>query len=222
MLISRLGERNKMIKEFEGKNENDAINNAIAALGISREEIEIEIVENKKPLFFLGKGRVKIRVHLQDIIEDNIEHTKMIEFISQILKYMHIAAQIKIKEKDEKRVIIDIITKDSAILIGKKGKTLDALQLLINIIASKDKENIQKIVIDTENYRNRREKNLIIFARKVAEKVKKTRSSILLEAMNPFERRLIHTTLNKHKEIETISEGDGLYKKIRVLYKGYK
>lgn len=209
-----------MIREFEGKNENEAINNAVAALGIKREEIEIEIVENKKPIFFLGKSRVKIRVHVQESNEhyDN----KIFEFISKVLKFMNVSAQIKVKEKIDKRLVLDIVSKDSAILIGKKGKTLDALQLLTNIIASKDEEAFSKIIIDTENYRNRREKNLISFAKRVAEKVRRTRSSMLLEAMNPFERRLIHTTLNKHKEIETVSEGDGLYKKIRVLYKGYK
>lgn len=212
-----------MIREFEGKNENDAINNAIAALGISKEEIEIEIVENKKPIFFLGKGKVKIRVHVQDeeIKSEQVDN-RIIQYITNILKLMNITAQIKVQEKNDKRLCLEIISKDSAILIGKKGKTLDAFQLLINIVANKYNDNFPKVVIDSENYRNRREKNLIFFAKKIAEKVKKTRSSILLEAMNPFERRLIHTTLNKHKDIETISEGDGLYKKIRVLYKGYK
>jgi len=213
-----------MIREFEGKNENDAINNAVLALGINKEDIEIEIVENKKPIFFLGKGRVKIRVHVQENCESNDGQidNKIYEFITKILKFMNISAQIKVKEKIDKRVVLDLVSKDSALLIGKKGKTLDALQLLTNIIAGKDEATFSKIIIDTENYRNRREKNLISFAKRVAEKVRKTRSSILLEAMNPFERRLVHTTLNKHKEIETVSEGDGLYKKIRVLYKGYK
>lgn len=209
-----------MIKEFEGKNENDAIEKAITTLGITRDEIEIEIIENVKPKFFLGKSKVIIRVNVPDVQELKPLEKKVVKFVSGILKIINISGKINVKEKDEKCIVVNIESKDSAILIGKKGKTLDALQLLTNIIASKDEEDYTKIVIDTENYRSRREKNLISFAKRVADKVKRTRSSMLLEAMNPFERRLVHTTLNKHRDIETVSEGDGLYKKIRVLYKG--
>ncbi|HUV08372.1 MAG TPA: R3H domain-containing nucleic acid-binding protein, partial [Spirochaetia bacterium] len=76
-----------------------------------------------------------------------------------------------------------------------------------------------RVTVDAEDYRKRRERQLVRFANKVAEQVRRSRGSKLLEAMNPFERRLIHTTLNKQQNIETISEGEGLYKKIRVFYK---
>ena len=109
-----------------------------------------------------------------------------------------------------------------SILIGKKGKNLDALQILMNVYAAKlGKENI-RIILDTENYRIRREESLVRMAYNIAEKVRESRSSILLESMNPFDRWLVHTTLNDINDIETKSEGDGLYKQIRVFYRGYK
>ena len=77
-----------------------------------------------------------------------------------------------------------------------------------------------RIILDTENYRVRREENLVHLAYTTADRVRSTRNSVLLEPMNPFERRLIHTTLNEIPDVETKSEGEGLYKQVRVLYKG--
>ena len=107
-------------------------------------------------------------------------------------------------------------------MIGRKGKTLDALQLLANVYAGRLDNPDTKIVLDTENYRIRREESLVRLAYTTADRVRTSRSSVLLEPMNPFERRLIHTTLNDIGDIETKSEGEGLYKQVRVLYKGVR
>jgi spoIIIJ-associated protein len=107
-------------------------------------------------------------------------------------------------------------------LIGRKGKNLDALQLLANVVASRLDHGDIKIVLDSENYRSRREESLIRLAQKVGDQVKRSKKSQLLEPMNPFERRLIHTTLNDIAEISTKSEGEGLYKKVKVFYRGHE
>lgn len=112
-----------------------------------------------------------------------------------------------------------IESEHSNILIGKKGKNLDALQLIINVYAGRLGCE-RRVILDSENYRIRREENLVKLARKTAEQVRKTRSSRLLEPMNPFERRLIHTALNDMKDIDTKSEGDGLFKQVRIIYRG--
>lgn len=217
-----------MIQEFEGKTKDEAIDNAISALGLSKEEIDIEIVESKKSLLFFGKNKVKIRVHMGDeeqtkidSIENENDHSaKIIDFIKGLLKKMGISGKIVIRGYEPSKLLIDIISPDSGILIGKKGKTLDSIQLLVNVFAGKNNYEDLKIIVDTENYRKRREKSLVTFAHKIAEQVKRSKGSMLLEAMNPFERRLIHTALNENPNIETISEGDGLYKRVRILYKG--
>ena len=111
-------------------------------------------------------------------------------------------------------------SESSSILIGRKGKNLDALQLLANVYAGHLGHEEIRVILDTENYRVRREENLVHLAYNTADKVRSTKHSILLEPMNPFERRLIHTTLNDFSDIETKSEGEGLYKQVRVIYKG--
>ena len=110
----------------------------------------------------------------------------------------------------------------SSILIGRKGKNLDALQLLANAYAGRLGREDLRVILGTENYRIRREESLVRLAYTVADKVRMSRKSMLLEPMNPFERRLIHTTLNDISDVETKSEGDGLYKQVRVIYKGVR
>ena len=110
----------------------------------------------------------------------------------------------------------------SSILIGRKGKNLDSLQLLANVYAGRLGREDVRVILDIENYRIRREEALVRLAYNTADKVRTSRRSILLEPMNPFERRLIHTTLNDISDVETKSEGEGLYKQVRVFYKGIR
>ncbi len=151
-----------------------------------------------------------------DPTEDEI---KVIKFLTEIITRMGYEAAINVMRKEERKVVLGIESRNSGILIGRKGKNLDALQLLANVYASKLPTSF-KVVVDAENYRLRHEESLVRLANKTAEQVRRSRSSRLLEPMNPFERRLIHTTLNSMKDIETKSEGDGLYKQVRVFYKG--
>jgi spoIIIJ-associated protein len=124
-----------------------------------------------------------------------------------------------IASRNEKKILIKIESNHSGILIGKKGKNLDALQVLANVIASKIDGNGKKVILDSENYRLKREESLIRIAIKVGEQVKNSKGSKLLEPMNPFERRLIHTALSDMEHVETKSEGEGLLKQVRIFYK---
>jgi spoIIIJ-associated protein len=215
-----------MVHEFEGRTEKEAIDLAIESLGLDREEIDVEILENKKKGFLFGGGKVKIRVHLseeeedRDIIEpqDEIENG-LLEFLSEIIRKMSLDGEVFLVSREEGRLVYEIQSDDAAILIGRQGKTLDAFQLLMNIYAGKISQSRLRVVVDAEDYRQRREKQLIRIAHRVAEQVRRTKGSKLLDAMNPFERRLIHTALNDLSNVETVSEGEGLYKKIRVFYR---
>lgn len=217
-----------MIQEFEGKTEKEAIDRAIEALGLDRDEIDIEIVENQKGFLF-GKGKVKIKVHLTDDQDDDEERevlepegeveAQLVAFVKTVVERMGYPCDAQIVSREDGRTVIDVTSEHSGIIIGRKGKNLDALQLLTNVYAGRIAGRHVKVVVDSEDYRRRREASLVQLARRTGEQVRRSRGSRLLEAMNPFERRLIHTTLSSEEDIATISEGEGLYKKVRVFYK---
>jgi spoIIIJ-associated protein len=122
--------------------------------------------------------------------------------------------------REKRKLGLNIASTDSSFIIGKKGKTLDALQLIVSIYVMQLGRNDIRILLDCENYRVRREENLVRTAYSVAARVRESRSSILLEPMNPFDRRLIHTALSDMNDVDTKSEGQGQYKQVRVFYKG--
>ena len=145
---------------------------------------------------------------------------KMLEFVEGIIERMGYGGKVSMMFREERKICLKIDSDYSSILIGKKGKNLDALQLLANIYAGRQGREDTKIILDSENYRIRREESLVRLAYTVADRVRENRGSILLEPMNPFDRRLIHTTLNDIADVETKSEGDGLYKQVRVYFRG--
>jgi len=151
--------------------------------------------------------------------ETDFEHG-VVDFVRQVTAKMGYSADVVIMYRDENKLGLRLDSEHANILIGRKGKNLDALQLLANVVAGTLGESDVKIILDTEGYRARREEQLIQLAHKVGDQVLRTRGSKLLEPMNPFERRLIHTTLNDIEDIGTESEGDGLYKQVRVFFRG--
>ena len=231
-----------VVREFEGKSEKEAIDRAIEELGLDRNEIDFEIVEAKRPGILFRGGKVKIRVHMSEESEEeeqvpdgeegsasrrgapgasgSVFETKMVEYTRELLALMGFEAEVTVNFREEKRIGLDIEADGSAILIGKQGKTLEALQFIVNLAAGRMGGETTRIVLDTEDYRSRRERSLVRMANQVAEQVRRNHDSQLLEALNPFERRLIHTALARHGDIETVSEGDGLYKRIRVIWRG--
>ncbi len=232
-----------MTYEFEGKTEKDAIEKATIELGLESDQFDVEIIETQKKTLFKS-GYVKIRVHTDEatpgvkyddekdspvetakrvmgnpIPQDEFEQ-KLTTFVSDVIAKMGYEATVEIMFREERKLGLKLSSESSSILIGRKGKNLDALQLLANVYAGHLGREDVRVILDTENYRVRREENLVHLAYTTADKVRTKRTSILLEPMNPFERRLIHTTLNDFNDIETKSEGEGLYKQVRVIYKG--
>ena len=233
-----------MTYEFEGKTEKEAIEIAANELNLERDQFDVEILETQKNSLF-KKGYVKIRVHtLNDVpnagntlenkdydetprvkidpVPQGEFEEKLTTFIKEIVEKMGYDVKVEITYREDKKIGIRLESSFSSILIGRKGKNLDALQLLANIYAGRLGHEEIRIILDTENYRIRREEALVRLAYNTADKVRSSRNSILLEPMNPFERRLIHTTLNDIPDVETKSEGDGLYKQVRVFYKGIR
>ena len=238
-----------MVYEYEGKTEKEAIEKAAQELGLEKDQFDVEILETQKNSLF-KKGFVKIRVHTVDtpdhvapefegsvpnataqatnpklvanpLPQDEFE-TKLLDFVTQMINKRGDEVTVEVMFREEKKIGIKLTSESSSILIGRKGKNLDAMQLLANVYAGHLGREDVRVILDSENYRIRREESLVRLAYTTADKVRSSRTSILLEPMNPFERRLIHTTLNDIPDIETKSEGDGLYKQVRVIYKGVR
>ena len=115
---------------------------------------------------------------------------------------------------------IDFAGEDMGILIGKRGQTLDSLQYLTSLVVNKEQQDYVRVKVDTENYRSRRKDTLENLAKNIAFKVRKTRKPVVLEPMNPYERRIIHSALQGNKYVETYSEGNEPYRHVVVVYKG--
>ena len=134
--------------------------------------------------------------HIEPLPMDDFE-SKIVEWTSEVINLMGYSAQVSVAFREPNKLGLRIDTDSASILIGKKGRNIDALQLLANVYAGNLGHSDTKIVLDSENYRLRREEALVRIAYKTAEEVRSTGHSILLEPMNPFERRIIHTTLDR-------------------------
>jgi spoIIIJ-associated protein len=143
----------------------------------------------------------------------------IMEYLENIVHLMGIEGKASVIFRERRKLGVNIHSQESSFIIGKKGKTLDALQSIASIYAAHLGHEHVRIILDCENYRVRREESLVRLAYSVAGRVRETRVSILLEPMNPFDRRLIHTTISDIDNVETKSEGQGLYKQVRVFYK---
>ena len=215
-------------REYEGRTEEEAIDKAIEALGLTEDEIDVEVVEAQRPGFLKG-GKVRIRVHLADDedalpeLEPETElERQVIEFVTVLLEKASLPADVRIDRREPGRLTLEILSDDPAIVIGKHGSTLESLQLITNIHVGRINTEGEpvRVVLDTEDYRYRREQSLLRMANRVAHEVRRTGRPRLLAPLNPFERRLIHTALGEMGGVTTESEGDGLYKQIRVSYHG--
>ena len=142
------------------------------------------------------------------------------EFLEGVFKTMDMDVEISEDyQKDTGILTVNMEGEDMGVLIGKRGQTLDSLQYLVSLVVNKDVEGYIHVKADTENYRERRKKTLENLAKNIAFKVKRTRQSVALEPMNPYERRIIHSALQNEKYITTYSEGEEPYRKVVVAIK---
>lgn len=143
------------------------------------------------------------------------------KFLAGVFKAMELPVDIQIVyDKENDSLDINFDGEDMGILIGKRGQTLDSLQYLTSLVVNKEQENYVRVKLDTENYRSRRKDTLENLAKNIAFKVRKTRKAVVLEPMNPYERRIIHSALQGNKYVETYSEGNEPYRHVVVVYKG--
>lgn len=207
---------NKVI-EKTGKTVEEAINNSLSELNLTRDKVDIEVLdEGSKGLFrLLGNKLARVKVTVKD---DYAFEAK--SFLREILDSMGIKAEIHVRDT-ENGLRINMIGPDMGILIGHRGETLDALQYLISLVINKNKTSTEykRVILDTENYRQKREETLVRLANRIAIKAKNQKRNVALEPMNPYERRIIHSALQDNPYVTTRSEGEEPYRKVVVELK---
>ena len=179
-------------REFTGKTVEDAVMEAAIKLETTSDKLDYEILE-KGSSGFLGIGSKPAKIKARKLMEtvDRVE-----EFLADVFAAMQIDAKIEITEnKEENTMNVDLSGEDMGVLIGKRGQTLDSLQYLASLVANKGEEEYVRVKVDTENYRQRRKDTLENLAKNIASKVRRTGRAVVLEPMNPYERRVIHSAL---------------------------
>lgn len=202
--------------EVSAKNVDDAITQASIQLGITSDQLEYEIVEKGSTGFLgIGSKNAVIKARRKFSLEDNVK-----DFLNSVFKAMNMTVEILVQINEEEHFIdIELKGDDMGILIGKRGQTLDSLQYLTSLAVNKHSEQYYKVKVDTENYRKRRKETLENLAKNIAYKVKRTKHSVSLEPMNPFERRIIHSALQNDRYVTTHSEGEEPFRHVVVTLK---
>lgn len=205
----------KQIVEKTGKSVQDAINLALEELNTDREHVEIEVLdEGNKGIFgILGNKVARVKVTMKMSRSDKAK-----KFLSDVFDKMNVDVNIDAVEDDDS-IVLKITGKDSGIIIGRRGETLDALQYLTSLSINKDKDGYKRVTIDIENYRQKREETLVKLADRLAERVVKYRKNVTLEPMNPYERRIIHSSLQNNRYVETYSVGEEPNRKVVITLK---
>ena len=202
--------------EFTGKTEEDALTEAKIALGATTDEIEYEVIEKGSSGFLgIGSKPAVIKARKKGSIDD-VART----FLNDLFKAMKMEVEVIINVDDTNRLIdIELKGDNMGLLIGKRGQTLDSLQQLTNLAVNKKSDSYYRVKLDTEDYRKRRRDTLENLAKNIAYKVKRTKRPVSLEPMNPFERRVIHSTLQNDRYVTTHSEGEEPYRHVVVALK---
>ncbi|MBQ1689215.1 MAG: protein jag [Lachnospiraceae bacterium] len=236
--------------EFSGKTVDDALDLALEQLQTTSDNVEYEILEEEKNGIlglFSKPARLRVRVREKELVNTSLQAEKVekaaaeetvekqnisdeeligiaTDFLRKVCLQMGVEATFDAKCDSEESVIyVNIVGNDMGLLIGKRGQTLDSLQYLTSLVVNKKSGTYFKVKLDTENYRERRKETLENLARNISSKVKKTKKSVALEPMNPYERRIIHATLQNDRMVETYSEGEEPNRKVVVaLKKGYR
>ena len=229
-----------VVVEKSARTVEEAVQSALEELKTDKEKVDIEVLEqpNKGIFGILGSRHARVRVTLKEekvpektrekrtedkatsVTDLTLEKEKARKFLREVLEAMNIKAEIRVRDTSES-LYINLAGPKMGIIIGRRGQTLDSLQYLVSLVVNKDKErdNFVKVILDTEDYRKKREETLQRLAMRLAERVQKTGKRVELEPMNPYERRIIHSTLQEFEDITTFSEGEEPYRKVIISHR---
>ena len=202
--------------EFSAKTVDEAIIDACAKLVITRDKLEYEVIEEGNSGFLgIGSKPAVIKARQKSNIDDVAK-----DFLKDVFNAMDMTVVVDVKyDEFDKVMSIDLSGDDMGVLIGKRGQTLDSLQYLVNLVVNKNSEEKIHVKVDTEDYRRRRRETLENLAKNMSSKVKRTKRSVTLEPMNPYERRIIHSALQNDRFVTTHSEGEEPFRKVVITLK---
>lgn len=187
---------------FYGKTVDSAIEAGLKSLGISKEDAIITIIEEGvKGVLGIGGKKAKIGIEIKKSDAERVDN-----FLKGLFDILNFPVVTEIKEEDEK-IMVNLESTKSSSLIGYRGEILDSIQTLAGAVANIGNEEYKRVVVDCENYRQKREETLKVLALRLAEKAIKTQRTVSLEPMNPFERRVIHSALSEVEHVKTESQG---------------
>lgn len=241
-------QKNKQSIEKSAKNKEDAVEAALKELGLSRDKVEVEVLdEGSKGFLGLGARDARVKVTPKDGVEvktvskpekkqpkpaakkeprvkkesvDGVEADAK-KFLSDIFGAMNLEVEVEVS-LDGDNMTVNLSGENMGIVIGKRGDTLDSLQYLTSLVVNQRSDDYIKVSIDTENYREKRTEALLALSARLADKVTRTGKRFTLEPMNPYERRIIHSSLQDSETVTTYSVGNDPYRKVVIAPKGAK
>lgn len=196
----------------------EAIELATLELGVDRDEIEVDVISSGRA-GILGIGSEPAKVRVQLITETNGVASDAVQTVRELISFLNVEVSPTIRSSGngaEERIVIDIQGEDAGLIIGKKGETLRALQMLVNMIINSNNDRSTGVIIDVERYRDRRHKELRILAERTAQRVQNNNEEIFLDPMPAGDRRVIHSTLSEYEGVETSSSGEGIQRRVSV------
>jgi len=211
--------------EFEGKSTEEAVENARRELNLSRDEMEIEVIEPGSPGIFglVGGRKARVKVMITGDIPDAADEERGLsiakETLENILALIPMEGITVTAEQRDGTIALNIDGDKSGLLIGRKGRTLDALQFIVNKVVNKALAKRGRVVIDSENYRQRRRDSLIQMALKMGDKAKQIGKPVSTGLLNPHDRRIVHMAIREEKDLDTKSRGEGILKKVVIIPK---
>ncbi|WP_270167027.1 RNA-binding cell elongation regulator Jag/EloR [Paenibacillus sp. SYP-B4298] len=199
-----------------GKTVNEAVQKGLTQWQVSEDRVRITVLEHPTKGLFGWIGAKEAKVELE-LIPDAAEETE--QFFLDVAQAMGLSVTIERRQTREGWVYELSGGEDLGMLIGRRGQTLDALQYLANIVANRYSDSHTRIVLDAENFRERRRKTLEELAERLAARVIRSRKEVVLEPMSPSERKVIHSKLQNHAKVRTFSKGDEPYRRVVISVK---
>lgn len=205
--------------EVEGKTVDEAIQKACEQLGLSPEQLEVEVLSDGSNKIFgiIGGTKVRIKATVKEHPSEP-DAQKAQEVLENILQRFGFETSIEVLEDDD-CVTLNIKGDGSGILIGRKGQTLDALQYVVNKIVHRSPNVTKQVIVDTEGYREKRKETLIDLAKRLSERAKTKEEPVSTSPLNPFERRIIHLAIQEDDDLTTQSTGEGIYRSVVISLK---
>jgi len=200
--------------EGSGRTVEEAVDRALTALGVTRDDVEVEVLDpGTRGMLGLGSRDARVRVTLRDN-PAAVAHTVM----ARLLRQMGFDGTVRVREQDE-MIAVQVTGERLGALIGRRGATLDAVQFLVSLMVARQTQAKVRVVVDIEGYRERRQQTLEELARRAADRVAREGREAVMDPMDASDRRIIHTTLAGHAQVTTFSRGEGAERRVVVAPK---